>query len=64
MAVHASPSLLKQRVGGSKIYIRPLQRDLDITSVKDEADLVKPEVPIYNFNECSYNVILLSYLAT
>ena len=41
VAVHASPSMLKQRVGSSKTYIRPLQRDLDLTPiVEDAADAV------------------------
>lgn len=29
--VHSSPALLKQRVGAARTYIRPLQKDLDLT---------------------------------
>ena len=36
MAVHASPALLKDRVGTSRTYIRPLQKDLDVTAIKEE----------------------------
>ena len=35
MAVHTSPSLLKQRVGNARTYIRPIQRDLDLTPIED-----------------------------
>ena len=31
MNVHTYPALLKQRVGKSRTYIRPLQADLDVT---------------------------------
>ena len=34
--VHASPALLKQRVGTSRTYIRPLQKDLDLTETVAE----------------------------
>ena len=34
MTVHTSPNLLKQQVGNSKIYIHPVQRDLDHTPVQ------------------------------
>jgi len=42
--VMSSPSILKQRVGTSRTYIRPLQRDLDTTPVKS----VSHTVSIYN----------------
>ena len=32
--VLSSPSLLKQRVGTARTYIRPLQRDLDLTPTR------------------------------
>lgn len=35
MAVHVSPSLLKQRVGKSRTYIRPIQKDLDLTPLDE-----------------------------
>lgn len=35
MAVHTSPALLKQRVGTARTYIRPVQRDLDMTPVAE-----------------------------
>ena len=35
MAVHGSPRLLKQRVGKSRTYIRPIQQDLDLTPLDD-----------------------------
>ena len=35
--VHASPALLKPRVGASRTYIRPLQKDLDITETVVES---------------------------
>jgi len=41
MAVHTSPALLKQRVGKSRTYICPVQRDLDLTpDVDDKMDVV------------------------
>ena len=40
MAVHKFPSALKQRVGTSRTYIRPLQKDLDLTPLSDVEDLV------------------------
>ena len=33
----SSPGMLKQRVGNARTYIRPLQRDLDITSATNNA---------------------------
>lgn len=41
MAVHTSPSILKQRVGSARTYIRPVQRDLDLTPLDDKTDVVK-----------------------
>ena len=38
MAVHTSPNLLKQRVGNSRVYIRPVQHDLDLTPVQETPD--------------------------
>ena len=35
-----SPLLLKQRIGSSKSYIVPLQRDLDLTPVEDSGPCV------------------------
>ena len=32
---HSSPEALKQRVGNAKTYIRPLQKDLDLSAVID-----------------------------
>ena len=32
---HSSPETLKQRVGNTKTYIRPLQKDLDLSAVVD-----------------------------
>ena len=40
MSVHKSPLALKQRVGTLRTYIRPLQRDLDLTPLSDEEDMV------------------------
>ena len=40
MAVHTSPALLKQRVGASRTYICPVQRDLDLTAVEGTPDAV------------------------
>ena len=40
VAVHTSPSLLKQRVGNSRTYIRPIQKDLDLTPIEDAVDAV------------------------
>ena len=36
LAVHTSPSLLRQCVGDSRTYIRPIQKDLDLTSTEDK----------------------------
>lgn len=38
--VHASASLLKQRVGTSRTYIRPLQADLDLTPLEPVVEAV------------------------
>ena len=32
---HSSPHHLKERVGNARTYIRPLQRDLDLSKVID-----------------------------
>ena len=40
MSVHKSPLALKQRVGISRTYIRPLQKDLDLTQLSDDEDVV------------------------
>ena len=40
VAVHTSPAVLKQRVGSSRTYIRPVQRDLDITPLEDTQEAV------------------------
>ena len=42
--VHTSPTLLKQRVGTSRTYIRPLQADLDVTPV----EMVTEAVSLFN----------------
>ena len=41
MAVHTSPNLLKQRVGVSRTYVRPVQRDLNLTPIDDVTEAVK-----------------------
>ena len=46
MAVHASPSLLKQRVGKSRTYIRPIQQDLDLTLL-DEPPIGVSQIVYY-----------------
>ena len=46
MAVHASPSLLKQRVGKSRTYIRPIQQDLDLTPL-DEPPIGVSQIVYY-----------------
>ena len=38
---HSSPEMLRQRVGNARTYIRPLQRDLDLSEVVEVADEVK-----------------------
>ena len=35
VAVHTAPGLLKQRVGSSRTYICPIQKDLDLSPVED-----------------------------
>lgn len=40
LIVHTSPSLLKQRVGNSRTYIRPIQKDLDLTPIEESIDAV------------------------
>ena len=42
--VHTSPTLLKQRVGTSRTYIRPLQADVDVTPV----EMVTEAVSLFN----------------
>ena len=36
--VYSSPGALKQRVGTSRTYIRPIQRDLDLEPCEEEVD--------------------------
>ena len=36
MAVHKSPSMLKQRVGNARTYIRPIQKDLELTPIESD----------------------------
>ena len=36
MAAQGSPAMLKECVGSSRTYIRPVQKDLDVTPVFDE----------------------------
>lgn len=38
---HSSPECLKQRVGNARTYIRPLQKDLDITAIFNLPDGVR-----------------------
>ena len=40
LGVHKSPSMLKQRVGTSKTYIRPLQCNLDLTPIEINKEVV------------------------
>ena len=40
MATQTSPAVLKERVGVSRTYIRPLQQDLNLDPVKDKSDRV------------------------
>ena len=40
MATLTSPSVLKQRVGTSRTYIWPLQRDLCLEPIEDDLDVV------------------------
>lgn len=40
MATLTSPAILKQRVGTSRTYIRPVQRDLDLKPIEDLSDTV------------------------
>ena len=40
LVVHTSPGLLKQRVGNSRTYIRPIQKDLDLTPIEESIDAV------------------------
>ena len=37
MSVYKSPSLLKERVGNARTYVRPIQKDLEILT--DEEDI-------------------------
>ena len=50
--VHSSPSLLKERVGNARTYIRPLQRDLDMDIVSGLPEGV---------STCSIYLIILVY---
>ena len=45
MAVHTSPNILKQRVGVSRTYVRPVQRDLDLTPIDDVTEAVSASIP-------------------
>ena len=38
MRIATNPHLLKRRVGNGRIYIRPIQRDLDLTSCETASD--------------------------
>lgn len=51
MAVHTSPALLKQRVGTARTYIRPVQRDLDVTPLEDHTiDVVSIIIIIFIYS--------------
>ncbi len=50
---HSSPENLKQRIGTAKTYIRPLQKDLDLSSIFDLPDGVSEQNLIVNF--CVHN---------
>lgn len=47
MATLTSPAILKQRVGTSRTYIRPVQRDLDLKPIEDMSDVVSAEIKGY-----------------
>ena len=40
MAVHNSLTLLKQRVANARTYIRPIQKDLDLTPIEESIETV------------------------
>ena len=54
--VMSSPSLLKQRVGAARTYIRPLQQNLDTTSNLSTAEDVSSVVDRFKLIH-SYNVL-------
>lgn len=58
VAVHTSPSLLKQRVGNSRTYIRPIQKDLDF--VKDTIDAVCVYCSLVNIHNFHNNTSMHS----
>ena len=47
MAVHTSPSLLKQCVGNARTYIHPIQRDLDLTPIEGAPDGVSKLISLF-----------------
>ena len=58
MAVHTSPAILKQRVGTSRTYIRPVLRDLDLTPIVKKIDVVNFIIhKCYNY---SYKYIIFT----
>lgn len=62
LSVHTSPSLLKQRVGNTRTYIRPIQRDLDLTPLEQPQDTVSNLLQQQLFcviilSDCLYNIV-------
>ena len=53
MAVHTSPAMLKQRVGVSRNYIRPVQRDLDLTAIEGTPEAVSIYANCMPTHECA-----------
>ena len=55
MSVHKSPLALKHHGGSSRTYIRPLQKDLDLTPLSDDEDVVCIKKFFNLCNKCYVN---------
>lgn len=60
VSIAKSPKMLRQVVGASKIYIRPIQRDLDITPVADHFPSQEVRYSPVCTNFCFYCYFCLS----
>lgn len=56
--VSHSPSLLKSVIGNSKVYLRPIQDDLDITPISRDVTS-SPEVHVYIYNSFLITVSII-----
>ena len=50
LMVAKSPLLLKKVIGNGRIYVRPIQKNLDTTPADDDMSLSAPEASTYHIH--------------